>query len=1413
MTAQSPLSQEQVEVSIQEATRLVQIGRYTQAVESLQRIQQVLQDEDFNGGVVPDVLQTIRDLLSEARSARAALIEQAREYLDAKHQTESRELAALDLSEANDFLNRWKQAVVNEENQVPDEPGNLLPIYQAKLQRLEMRQHQQKIYEQVREQVESEWQEAERLSQLEEANVATSVLLEYYVRAHGYARDMASKYPDNPLLGALAEKAEAHYELIGRQEEAMTTAVMAHEFEKTFEYIEKVRDQNVWIQVFDVRGESQGRMPAERAYEYVTQQAREFAHQKADEYLEEAKRHLADYAPREALRILQQRSKFDRFMTSDDRELLNQLESDVRKKVQALERAEEVAETARLLLNTQDALAAWSKLHESLSQYEGAHALDRFQTVREAILQQAERELQQGQDDVTSLFERGRLADASSRAAQLIARYKDVDLSLLKHVKALEVLKQQVDERVSTKQAIHARLQAISQEAVSDLRAASKQLERLLHEHAESGLVPEDELYADVQSSINVRLDAVGELDRLQQFLSSTDLEAVRSAIATARRHAIEQTTHSQAFDRLANRLILHEQYLMAREYRDMHRYDKALDLLDSLANNPDLDDPDKLEEIIALREQIEERFREREDNQQILEQAEHFLQEERYDGAWSILDTFEALTSEERLKVRKLQMQVKNEWRRHVDAQLRSLRIDREFDFNWLNGLLSDLQQLDGQLYDRWQRDVGVFRLAQEARQYEAANRYADALAKWQVVLELAGSGMRTYIEERVSVLQRHAFQAEKNDIVQRANTALGDPHQMQAVLDELVDFEQRLAALVNNSPLYGTWQLEIIMIRAQCTAEAEVSRGHFLRTRNLATRLSSQVSEIPAEHQAEAHTWIEVARRGDKIGEARVQLDASLRTGASVGALIEAIQKWEAEREMHTALVFLNNWYQDRVQKVRQELQQKVHNQPVQPDNLEFFAKLLILNPTDDLGSTILHQIVRLQTALSKDTREMVENLAARTAVAGATQGKRPADVLADQTVRLKTQHRYLETLYRTASWLESTDMLPDHAQRVRENCGASRAELELAIKDLEAMTSLVLDFQAYLDALRPSKDWHQEPDRGYWTEAMSQLTSLQAEVARIRNNLQRHPAIDMLRSEFEQKQRSFDTLTRNLREIYRRVSESAFDSELLRLVQAVDETLLRRTFYYEYEVPDHYEGQRRMVTGWEEVVSFIETSIQKLSVVLDWAQPFGPPPDVTGLPETPPVAIINWAVEKDDALKACQRAEFDEARRIIQQAQEDSTPNRQVLTLREALETAQTPPRANNSPSTRSTAALPVNERYHEAFNHAGTLRGRRILEWMQTQADRYQRICQEAEAELKHVDDLEKQCANMIRELERAMQNVAAERERRRVRRDKLDKACQNAHTQLEAFRRTYPQHPYLVAEVWENSSVFRTCQGR
>lgn len=550
------------------------------ALDTLERLRTAITEEQVDDAV--EHLRSLRTLVKDWQ--RTTGVKKARTWLDESLRSE---LLLFNAEEARRHLERWKEALT------PDGDDFEYKRYQTLVDDRAGQKSTTLLVQGVTSHCESLLNRAAELERGENPPRPDFMLSNYYGKAHAIAQAAVAEHEGSAELTMLLQRAE---KLHNEKQVAAKIYTSALENEN---YGDALRDLNrVPIDTLVPRYTSDGSMtgraymvfagmiPVIEARRELEALAQSWAAGKATAMIETVTSQLDQHEPQAALDTLQGREPLEQFLTIETRSLLDGLRTRAQGDLRSLQRADQLATQATQTIEV-NPIDAWNLYAEAYGLFQWSPALSPLrESVVKAMVGQVERLVNRAEVAFNNR-EMEHVRQITSSAGRIYSA-KDGGLdTLLDRMTELEDMTRQYEDYLGSASDLYGQVKLLLRE---DAVAANDLLTQL-ESYPDIVLEAFPDIH-DYRSRVNRRLNADQLYNQLYPQVYMPELQSVDRSLETAEQ-AAEEYSDDNRFPVLARLLSLHRDFLLAQQHHTNGQIEKALFLIEPIANagnHPDRD-------------------------------------------------------------------------------------------------------------------------------------------------------------------------------------------------------------------------------------------------------------------------------------------------------------------------------------------------------------------------------------------------------------------------------------------------------------------------------------------------------------------------------------------------------------------------------------------------------------------------------------------------------------------------------------------------------------------------------------------------------------------------------------------------------------------------------------------------------
>lgn len=1396
-------TRQQVETALEQAIEQRERQRYRAAHQSLQRISELVDDED---NAFVDEIERYRTLLRELRQETRQNIRDIKQQLDEQL---SRNVEDFESDVVLELLDQWRENILEDQDDDPE-----LLSYNNTINRRRDDARMYRIASSTDREITQLIQEAERRQNTDRAVTPDELLTSYYRRARDIALEASSQHKGNHYLEAIAQRAEKAYSDASAQLGIVTTAAQDQNYRELMQFL-RSKPAGSLVPVYRNGEEFLGRRPVEEAIDIMAVEARAFAKMKIGEYRDKAEAYLEQQKPQEADEVLRQykTNGLEEFTERNDLARVEELETRISTAITELRNAQNRVQEARTISGT-DGRRAYSTYQEALRLYQGVKHLPETASIYEDIVRRLRQELRTAIDDLHTAYDQGELLRVIEGYRTLNSGYANLDPSLLELLHEAETLASKAETERKTTEDVNGKLREIrrliAQQEAESTRQAEAMLQALQRSYDTTILEGFDD-YHELAAAINRQLHADAELERLAKFKDKLDLQAVERNLNAAR-----NGSDDPRFAELARELELHLFFLQAKRDADRRRYEEASQKLQVVIEGGDLaPDSAEAEELMAT---VNAALSNDAELKAFLQQVETYLQEDNPQLAFEYIEdnaSINAPRRQDREKLRELKSRAQRGWRQQIIEYLNGLSItDEGLSIEDIEENLENLEikleaSRDADLYRR--RLQGLIAVAM-ARQAMARNDIRTALERWQAARQHVRTIQeKEYVDQQINALTRQQMRTRLEKLIEETTDV--DRDKLPAVIGQLGTLANELDELSRqwDDTIYLVWYLRAQLTRAILTETLDRRRRLFDRIYEAAQRPELAFELDDPRDERERQHQRELASKGQAVADSMNLIEENLVATKSLEELQNAVDRWKEQLEDYTEYFpVLNNWYESIKRTATDKLLEEIQDIEAgfEVHHLQPLAKLLVLG--HPRGKSLQGELPALHAQLDAQTDRALEDYTTGAGFENVPDAREVITRQIDQLKGLQQSHQVVSKILRQ---FQNTMELRSMAGDLERNSQSQKDSLEHALTSLD---TLVTNYDAALMHLSKGHAGQRQA-----SEAVQKMNAI----------LPDHVATRIAQATLNTHQSTLQQLLNKVDEL-RLAAEREQYQKAHQIIEQLRQDLPLLEEYQLHDslgVMDVY--QSRQYNHWDDVVAMIEERLYALDRVQRWAAPFEP--DMTpgiinciktnnadilamstdGL--TPPEVtaegrkwVVDWGELVEQIDPFITSGQFNRARAQIELAIRGNQST--TMSLERAVELAENPPIIEEHEGGLAISTYDIPMRYQLATRNAGTACGRKIFASVQREClPRYRGWLQEAEELLDYITQQERKLDEYELRFKKGLQRIAAALDNggnKRERETELRQGVNQAQGALNRIQQLCGSHPMLPH--MRNHSILR-----
>jgi hypothetical protein len=1092
-------------------------------------------------------------------------------------------------------------------------------------------------------------------------NVAANEILETCYRAAvRLAEQAAADYPESVLLGGLVRRATIAYNQARDRYEARTTAEETGDWRSLIQELEREKDRNKLIPWRDVKGQEQPPITVAEALREAEKLAINFAEQKATEYLQEARQHMAAHAPRAAKAELLKSHDLFKLDQETEAQIRNYLRDTVEPAIQELGQAEKLLRQATAASEPE---TGWGFIQQAIETYAWVPGV---REARQALLPRladlSEQQMQESQAALQSQQPQAALPLAEQAVVQIdiVVRYA-ADMGLAELEERAEQLKVQAttllaDCRRETQltQTIDEKAAHIASLLPEQIGTAVQQWKILVEEYGEETIARFAQLLR-LRRKIETHSDVSLLLGRLESAFASNNVERIQSAIADIDQvlQQPERADFRPQLTSLQEKLQLRLDYLTGLE--TLHTSgdaEMALQFFSRVAQqkgHPDASAAQNEAEQIRSNKELEAQI-----DGALLAASDHLkASPKRPRQAYELLQPFQNSTSLRRREIDQLASQARQAW----EAQLVNTIAQETKKTNphpdTLKKLISELSEdLPEPRPVEVINQARASEAAARARLHEKAKKWELAVKSWQEAQQY----------DALNPDYKLGWQRARKKEAEVELDGLDGDEAVRGLFEELekdipLDPELRL------------WQAQYYERRARRKNTATPDRRRYYALAQDALAAARDALER-AEHddrvlQGKIADLSRTVAVGESLAYRQAHVERNLAPTRSLREVSRARQEADdllTEQRQNTAVA---DWWQtQRDQVIENLIKQDKGLDPDQIwDRFDVRCKILTLNPDHALAQQLLRDLPVLATEASQridrlvaDREGLLLDIKDKMGVVEAQQ-RAAASAMNDGRATYDMLQSFKEQI---------ADPAADQLARILRQ---DLEGLQGFVNELEQLHQLKVRAQSYLEQARIDGRWNN------FEQVVHQINGL---------GFNTHRTAIALRREREELATRRQKLTKLRDDMLAALSQENF-SQAQRLMSILenDEELgdprdqfgLMATI----QATDPYTGEP--ITNWRVLRNWLRDRQQELETVNNWL--------------IAPENVVAWSNVEPKVNQLVQNGRFKEADDLMQQVLVGNEglfdKGSGLLALEKAVEQLNTPPTTSNNALSRTVIQL--------------------------------------------------------------------------------------------------------------------------
>lgn len=993
-------------------------------------------------------------------------------------------------------------------------------------------------FESTRQACEALWNQEQGL--IKQKTTSDKILNEIFSKANLLAKEAAEQFPKSLALDGLKNDAEMRYQMARKRYEIKTTADQTHSYYEAFEKLDKIDDKNTLIPWNDASGQQLEPISARDAIVEILTLAGDFAHKKAQEYLQVAQTELENHAPRLARAQIDKRKELWELHDEDNAKLQKYLDEKVLPDVDKLEKAESLLAQASTIGNL---LQGWALVAEAVKTYPWVPNLgDVRETLIGRTLHQAAFMLSEAAKSYASFR-----SDASNIALD------EAQSSITDARKMLDLARPSVEQTANLSNG--EKLQALSQKAqelnqdilsarkfIDDVNAETSKLESFFAREPAQVQIDLDGLmttYGSLQftekygpllvrfprlQSLEARTQAFqnfeNSLRELEDDFVTDDLEQIGVTLSKVRSILgdVKDSGRRERIKTVVAKLQGRQEFLEGRKVlADKGDVDDALKHFNKVVSYAEHADKQAAQDL------IKRLVGERENEQKIgdaLESAEELLKTQPK-RAHEILNKVADIPTQKKKKVNTLLERARDQWEQQLLNRMERLREEKTTDSESIRVLareILDLPAPHSEESDLKARNALAYAFALDAKIHADAGRWENAEASWKAAQEkdIFNSEYRQSWHDarlrRTKVQLEHAKgRQEIQGLLADLQTDIVDsPDVFELQAEYTYRLSQNLALDIEERLVYLTQAQSYIKVASNVSGISQALKG---RLEDLNKRVVTDEKLLKTQNDIEK------------------RMLSNLSLSQLSGTIQEVARLLETQNSSTTARNGLQAWWDGLVSRVVTVLEKKDDGLTDEQiwERFEVRSKIALL----DAANPHARQLVRAVPRQVEDLLDTITSVVSDHS--GLTlKGKDVVQVLNAQQKHVIELRDRSQVLYEMVERLSGP--LGGHSSRLKTDIQTARVEIEKWLREFESFHLNVLQLREFLTQARQDDDWAD------FDHVLNEKINI--------GGFGSHRAVRML---LEERDRIQDK-RRDLKALQDKIIDSAQDSQGLQFTQAI-------------------------------------------------------------------------------------------------------------------------------------------------------------------------------------------------------------------------------------------------------------------
>jgi hypothetical protein len=986
---------------------------------------------------------------------------------------DAKKLASDEQSFDAQAINRLLDEALKWSNDVNKEAEDLRRLVGEHNSLLQMRD----TFKHTKEKCESLWAKASTMAI--EGATGSTILEAVYSPAQDLATEVLARFPDSLDLLALKDRAQQEYNDARRKYQILTTADATGSYKSEWEFLRKRKDQDEKLPLADAQGKSLGVFTVREAIHELEKLGEEYAHNKSQKYLVEARRLLEQLHNPEAAKVELLKYETLWMLHPEDKRLLEkEVIAKIDPEIKRLQDARTVLHEAELMSDPQQ---AWTKTEEAAKVYPYVNGLDQVRlNLADRFLNRAENAIKDGQDllerykkdsDNKPLLDEARknLETALAFARQINdygagkEDWERVNKDSGKLLDAEKKTRQNILDEHNLAVSLLAESERINQLIGSKPEQAAKSWNELVKKHS-IATMERFTATRDLRLRIDLLKNADEVLKRLDDAFNSRNETRLNNALQECAK-ALDTSSDNEALKkRLQERegkLRGRVHYLQGLAALKNKNGDEALVEFEQLLvipNHPD---------AVDAKSRSEEIKQEQKNSRKVESEIADAKAKLKYNprGAYEKLEKLSASTIIRGDEISDLLEEAREKWKNKLLADIKTVLSSSSLNIKKLRDLATEILK---ELPEPRPVDEANHALAvaseQDARLKSRQLHWAEAYKAWQEALKYDSSN-----EEYMKELQNARFEQLRSDFDRTRDSA-----QAQMIIETLA---AEMPNDVRRWELEARYYFQLARDTDRTPAERLVSYDEARIALRMAREGVSRLSESDIKSHYESRLdQLSGGNAEETLLRRQADLERRVSSNSSLADLVKAVNEAKdfVEKSPLESRASMQDWWDSLRQSVVAKLVRDDQELGDGVDDawkrFEIRCKVVNLEPSHQVARNLIQSIPNdINDVTNKIDREVRDYLA--------------ANVIENSKDSMRIIERQRENVF---TLLTKSNMLYDTLARLSDAIGQNRAEtlrseisekmveLQRWLSDIEDLRRMVLQLHAHGQIARQTNNW---------------------------------------------------------------------------------------------------------------------------------------------------------------------------------------------------------------------------------------------------------------------------------------------------------------------------------------------------